>query len=122
MQVAPGRQTWHEPATGKRIGRRNPQELLLTSPLNRKDASSKCLKTFTYGRKQPFSRAGKRYRPGPAAEQRATAIALQKPDLVADSSRSDAELRCGLLEAQMPATASNARSSMRGGNFSMATM
>jgi hypothetical protein len=102
MQLPPRGQAGHEPAAGKRVRRRHPKSLLVAIPLDGGNRNGKRLEPAANGREKP--RSGIRQRQGarPAAEQGAPAIAFQQSDLMADRGRRHAQLRCGLLETQMP--------------------
>ena len=102
MQLPPRGQAGHEPAAGKRVRRRHAKRLLVAIPLDGGNRGGKRLEPAANSGEQP--RSGIRQRQGarPAAEQGAPAIAFQQPDLVADRGGRHAQLRRGLLEAQMP--------------------
>ena len=69
------------------------------------DGSNRCrerLESTADSGKQSRSCIGQGQRAGSAAEQSASAIVLQQPDLMADGGGCDAQLLGGFLEAEMP--------------------
>ncbi|MFO1166694.1 MAG: hypothetical protein U1E19_01025 [Rhodoblastus sp.] len=69
--------------------------------------------------KEKRASVGQRDRPRPAAKQRPADVTFEKPDLVTDRGRRDADLACGLRKAQMPGASLEGASWLSGGRWRM---